>query len=336
MNWSSYLLSLCLHAAFILLVLFWPTSPPVKLDSPPVMISLVDGAPGGNRTPSNILGKMGERTNGPQDVSPPAKKDEVARRARPESRTAPVEAKEEKAPEPKAPAARPKPKDDAIPLAQKKKEEKPKEKAKEPPEPQEPPKKKETPKKTEQAKKEEKNQKREDKKQPAKKDEKATAKKSEKKAPKGDPVKDALAQARRDASSRADSGDRGNAVEQALAQARRNAGGTGGGGGGEGDGPGGGGLNEAYLGMVMLAVRPNWSFASASRANLSCVVHVRVDTQGEVQQATVTQSSGNAQFDASAVNSVWRTSRGGEFPPPPSAEFSELDLVFTLNEMMGR
>ena len=325
MNWSSYLLSLCLHAAFILLVLFWPTSPPVRLDSPPVMISLVDGAPGGNRTPSNILGKMGERTNGPQDISPPAKKDEVARRARPESRSAPVEAKEERAPEPKAPAARPKPKEDAIPLAQKKKEEKPKETAKEPPEPKEPPKKKDTPKKTEQAKKDDTPKKRDDKKQPAKKDEKATAKKSDKKA-KGDPVKDALAQARREASSRAESGDRGNAVEQALAQARRNAGGTG----------GGGGLNEAYLGMVMLAVRPNWSFASASRANLSCVVHVRVDMQGEVQQATVTQSSGNAQYDASAVNSVWRTSRGGEFPPPPSAEFGELDLVFTLNEMMGR
>ncbi len=313
MNWSSYLLSLCLHAAFILLALFWPTSPPVRLDSSPVMISLVDGAPGGNRTPSSILGKMGERTNGPQDISPPARKDEVARRARPDSRSAPVEAREERAPEPKAPAARPRPREDAIPLAQKKKEEKPRETAKEPPTPKEPPRKQDTPKKTE----------------------KATAKKSDKKAT-GDPVKDALAKARREASSRAESGDRGNAVEQALAQARRNAGGTGGGGGGEGDGPGGGGLNEAYLGMVMLAVRPNWSFASASRANLSCVVHVRVDMQGEVQQATVTQSSGNAQYDASAVNSVWRTSRGGAFPPPPSAEFGELDIVFTLNEMMGR
>lgn len=313
MNWSSYLLSLCLHAAFILLALFWPTSSPVRLDSPPVMISLVDGAPGGNRAPSSILGKMGERTNGPQDISPPARKDEVARRARPDSRSAPVEAREERAPEPRAPAAQPRPREDAIPLAQKKKEEKPRETAKEPPAPREPPRKQDTPKKTE----------------------KAAAKKSDKKAT-GDPVKDALARARREASSRAESGDRGNAVEQALAQARRNAGGTGGGGGGEGDGPGGGGLNEAYLGMVMLAVRPNWSFASASRANLSCVVHVRVDMQGEVQQAAVTQGSGNAQYDASAVNSVWRTSRGGAFPPPPSAEFGELDIVFTLNEMMGR
>ena len=64
----------------------------------------------------------------------------------------------------------------------KKKEEKPKETAKEPPEPKEPPKKKDTPKKTEQAKKDDTPKKRDDKKQPAKKDEKATAKKSDKKA----------------------------------------------------------------------------------------------------------------------------------------------------------
>ncbi|WP_300800630.1 cell envelope integrity protein TolA [uncultured Desulfovibrio sp.] len=331
MNWSSYLLSLCLHAAFILLVLFWPTSPPVRLDSPPVMISLVDGAPGGNRTPSNILGKMGEPTNGPQDISPPAKKDEVARRARPERAEA-VPVAEEKAPQPKIPEPRQQPKEEAVPLAQKKEPEKPKEKPREEPKekPKEPP--KEKPKEQPKEKPKE-----EPKEKPKDKDAgKDKPKEKPKTKPKGDPVKDALAQARRSASSRVESGDRGNAVEQALAQARRNAGGTGGGGGGEGDGPGGGGLNEAYLGTVMLSVRPNWSFASASRANMSCVVHIVVNMQGEVQQATVTQSSGNAQYDASAVNAIWRTSRGGEFPPPPSAEFTELDLVFTLNEMMGR
>ena len=62
MNWASYLLSLCLHLAVFLLIMFWPSSPPVNLETPPVMISLVDGAPGGNRTPSSILGKMGKPT----------------------------------------------------------------------------------------------------------------------------------------------------------------------------------------------------------------------------------------------------------------------------------
>ena len=69
MNWASYLLSLCLHLAVFLLIMFWPSSPPVNLETPPVMISLVDGAPGGNRTPSSILGKMGKPKDGPKDVS---------------------------------------------------------------------------------------------------------------------------------------------------------------------------------------------------------------------------------------------------------------------------
>ena len=140
----------------------------------------------------------------------------------------------------------------------------------------------------------------------------------------------------RKASSRADSGDRGNAIEQALAQAQRKAGGNRGGGGGEGDGPGGGGLGDVYMGQVMLAVRPNWGFASAGRVNLSCVVRVKVDMQGKVLQAEISQSSGNSQFDASARNAVKRTDSDGPFPPPPSAEYTDLDLVFTSDELMGR
>ena len=41
MNWASYLLSLCLHLAVFLLIMFWPSSPPVNLETPPVLISLV-------------------------------------------------------------------------------------------------------------------------------------------------------------------------------------------------------------------------------------------------------------------------------------------------------
>ncbi|MBR2610080.1 MAG: TonB C-terminal domain-containing protein, partial [Desulfovibrio sp.] len=99
---------------------------------------------------------------------------------------------------------------------------------------------------------------------------------------------------------------------------------------------GGGGLNDVYMGQVMLAVRPNWSFTSATRLNLVCVVRVKVNLQGEVEKVDVTQSSGNAQYDSSAANAIWRTSRAGAFPPPPSEQYTELDLVFTLNELMGR
>ena len=102
------------------------------------------------------------------------------------------------------------------------------------------------------------------------------------------------------------------------------------------DGPDENLLFNAYAEQVMLAVRPNWGFASAGRVNLSCVVRVKVDMQGKVLQAEISQSSGNSQYDASAVNAVVRTGQAGEFPPPPSAEYSDLDLVFTSDELMGR
>ncbi|MDE5833043.1 MAG: protein TolA, partial [Desulfovibrio sp.] len=60
MRVAAYILSLCLHTAVFLAIWFWPSGAPLKLDSPPITISLVDGAMGGNRTPSPILGHMGE------------------------------------------------------------------------------------------------------------------------------------------------------------------------------------------------------------------------------------------------------------------------------------
>ena len=323
MRLASYVLSLCLHLAAFLLIWFWPGSPPIKLDAPPVMISLVDGAPGGNRTPSPIMGHMGEPGDGPLAPTPPAPKNEIAAPAREEVKeptpvpAAPREAAPIKRPEPLKEPQKPAPvKEEATPVAQKKEEK---------------PKKEEQPRK-EEAKPAEKPKKQEKKEEPKK----PTKEAPKKQAPKEDPVAAALKQARRKASSRADSGDRGNAIEQALAQAQRRAGGNRGGGGGEGDGPGGGGLGNTYMGQVMLAVRPNWSFNSARRVNLSCVIKVRVDMQGNVLQADVSQSSGNALFDTSAVNSVLNTSRAGQFPPPPSPEYTELDLVFSFDELMMR
>ena len=55
-----------------------------------------------------------------------------------------------------------------------------------------------------------------------------------------------------------------------------------------------------------------------------------------MQTAQIVASSGNAQYDASCVNAIWRTSKAGDFPPPPTPMYHELDIVFTLNEMRGR
>jgi len=325
---ASYVLSLCLHIGIILIIWLWPASKPLINLEQPVMISLVDGAPGGNKEPSPILGPMGAKADGENAPAPAAQKAEVAQQEREETKAAPIKAPKDERPmkkeEPKKPELKPAPK----------KEPQPKEKAVSP-------KKRDV--KEEPKKKDEDKPKPQAKPQEQKQDQKQTTKGKDKKdsESKGAEDKDAIAsalnQARRKATSRngSDSGG-GSSVEQALAQARKNAGGNRGGGGGEGSGPGGGGLHSVYLGQVMLAVRPNWGYASGGRSNLQCTVHITVTDAGQVQTAQVTISSGNAQYDASCVNAIWRTSKAGDFPPPPTPMYRELDIVFTLSEMRGR
>ena len=325
---ASYVLSLCLHIGIILIIWLWPASKPLVYPEQPVMISLVDGAPGGNKEPSPILGPMGAKADGESAPAPAAKKAEVAQQEREETRAAPIKASKDELPmkkeEPKKPELKPAPKQEVQPkekaISPKKKDikEEPKKKDEEKPKPQ--------------AKPQE--QKQDQKQKTSGKDTKDSENKG---AEDKDAIASALNQARRKATSRtgSDSGG-GSSVEQALAQARKNAGGNRGGGGGEGSGPGGGGLHSVYLGQVMLAVRPNWGYASGSRANLQCTVHITVTAAGQVQTAQIVASSGNAQYDASCVNAIWRTSKAGDFPPPPTPMYHELDIVFTLNEMRGR
>lgn len=325
---ASYVLSLCLHIGIILIIWLWPASKPLVYPEQPVMISLVDGAPGGNKEPSPILGPMGAKADGESAPAPAAKKAEVAQQEREETRAAPIKAPKDERPmkkeEPKKPELKPAPKQEVQPkekaISPKKKDikEEPKKKDEEKPKPQ--------------AKPQE--QKQDQKQKTSGKDTKDSENKG---AEDKDAIASALNQARRKATSRtgSDSGG-GSSVEQALAQARKNAGGNRGGGGGEGSGPGGGGLHSVYLGQVMLAVRPNWGYASGSRANLQCTVHITVTAAGQVQTAQIVASSGNAQYDASCVNAIWRTSKAGDFPPPPTPMYHELDIFFTLNEMRGR
>lgn len=322
MRVASYLISVCLHVSLFLILWFMPQSAPLRLETPPIMISLVEGDPGGNRTPSPILGPMGEEGEGPKATTPPAPQSEIAAPERQEVRTpAPRQA----APSQETPQ-KPEPKPEPVAVPQKQQEPRPEPK----PEPKQEPKQEARPEKKPEPAKEKKQPEKDAPKKPVQK------KETPKKQPaKQDPVAAALQQARK-ATSRASSGDRGNAVEQALAQAQKRASGNRGGGGGEGSGPGGGGLGNVYMGQVMLAVRPNWGFASSTRVNLSCVVAVKVDMQGKVEFARISRSSGNAQFDASAVNSIIRTSQAGDFPPPPGLEYTDLDLVFTMDELLGR
>lgn len=318
--------SLLIHSVLIGAVFFWPSSPPVQLDRPLMQISLTMGAPGGNKLPSPVLGPQG-RPAPSQAVSKPA--------PAPEPTPAPVAvaeiAKVEPKPEPARPVTPPPP--EAIPLAQKKVPDPPKPEPakeavkpappKEAPKPKDPPKEapKETPKET------------------PKDAPKAPAKEAPKDAkpatPAVDPLKAALADAAKQAGSSRTSNAKtpGQSIAGALADLEKKAKDGIGGGGGEGDGPGGGGIYDVYAGMVILAVRPNWSMPTYSRDNLVALVRVKIDPQGRVIDSSIERSSGRADFDASAVNAIIRTK---VLPPPPTPAQQELVLTFNSLEMAGR
>lgn len=105
-----------------------------------------------------------------------------------------------------------------------------------------------------------------------------------------------------------------------------------GGGGGTGSGNGGGGIYDVYAAQVILAVQPNWSMPTYSRQNLVVQVRIKLDLAGTVMKVEIVQSSGRADFDASAVNAVLRTKT---LPKPPTKEQQDLIISFNSLELAG-
>ena len=303
---GSYFFSILLHLALALLIFLWPSSPPVRLDQPMMQISVNMGAPGGNRMASPVLGPQGKPM--PTKAAPQPAPAEQAASAVPVAREDTVQPKAEpkKESQPK-PKPKPEPKPDEVALAQKKQPKKPKDEEEE--EPKEKPKEKP--------------------KDDGKKDKKEASENAKKTDDKAKPAKES--------DKKKDGVDPSKALADALNDAKKKAGTSRGtkekGGKSSVAGPGGGGIYDVYMGQVILAVRPNWSMPTYSRANLSVQVNVKLDPNGKVLSCTVARSSGRAEVDASAVNAVIRTK---VLPAPPTPDQQELLLTFNTQEMMGR
>jgi len=296
MRLASFVFSFCLHASFVLLVLFWPSPPLHKLSPQAMTVSLVDGLPGGNRSPSPILGPQGAPaqkqapplpSEAPKAPLPPAAKE-------PPPEAVPSRIAETPQPELKPPDLAPKPLPDPVALPADTK--------------------REAPKKPETSKEE---------------DKKPEARKQEAPKPvppRADPVKAALDKAR--AETKTNPGElkvKPNAVAQALAAARKHSGGHSGGGGGEGDGEGGGGIGDVYGAQIVMAVQPNWHWPAQAKGSLSVTLYLKIDATGRVLDVRVEESSGNAVFDSSAVTAVKVTQ---VLPRPPSPAYREIVLSF--------
>lgn len=408
---SSFILSVLLHVALLLAVIFWPRglmpSVDLKIDpeSPPLVGWLTLDNPGGKTGSKPGVPRIpdgGRKNERPRDSAKPATAPEPAG-----DRTPPAEIPAASPPEP--PAAQPEP--PAVPEAPKTPEpqaETPKvpepapqpEPAQAPAEPprsepapepkKEVPAKAETvpenttpisPNKAEEAKapepekeKPEKEKKEEDKpkkdkpaddskkseagtkdkdapqKEAPKKDKadagktdaadktKADAKKNNAKG-KGDPLKDALADARRDVARRESARGRA-AVNDALRSMRTDAvvmdalrdlgegegGGEGNGmGGGVGDG---GGVQVSYQTLVSGIIRNYWTYPNQGDRSIPlAVAYVQISPAGEVVDYRIVQSSGRPDFDSSVLAAI-RKANHHPLPPPPSGKAEEFTIRF--------
>ncbi len=86
---------------------------------------------------------------------------------------------------------------------------------------------------------------------------------------------------------------------------------------------------ERYKGLMQQKVERNWARPSNSAQGLTCVVHVRLDPSGDVTDAHVVRSSGNAAFDRSVESAVYKAS---PLPLPQDRSlfdyFRELEFTF--------
>ena len=127
MRLASFVISFCLHAGFVLLVLFWPAPPPYTRAPQPMTVSLVDGLPGGNRTPAPILGprEAPAQTQAPPAAPPKEAPPPVASAPTPTAAPAPMETALLPKLEAPDPVRRPPPEKEEKPAAPKEADKKP-------------------------------------------------------------------------------------------------------------------------------------------------------------------------------------------------------------------
>lgn len=87
---------------------------------------------------------------------------------------------------------------------------------------------------------------------------------------------------------------------------------------------------DKYKALIRQKVSRNWNRPAGTKTGLKCTVRVRLVPGGEVLQATVVRSSGDAVFDRSVENAVYKAA---PLPLPPDADlfdyFREIEFLFS-------
>ena len=86
---------------------------------------------------------------------------------------------------------------------------------------------------------------------------------------------------------------------------------------------------RAEYGMLIKNhVTNRWLLSSTAKGNQSCEVYVRQTMSGEVTSVSLQACSGDAAFQQSVENAVWRAS---PLPPPPHPEVFEREIRFLFS-----
>lgn len=307
MRFISTLLSVCLHLALVVAVLYWPANTTkMRLDVPAYQVKLVSLA--GKRP----VGKSAPAAK-PTPVKPaPAPEPAASPAPKPEPKPAPKA-------DPKPTPAPPKP--DATPISPKKAA------LPEPPKPSSEPRKEEKP-KPEPEKKPKPTPKPEPKKPEPSADDilraaLADTSKEVKQAKKAQ-EQHAQQQLSKELAALQDAVSQDKALRDALAAAGEE--------GVEGPASDGvvGSVEDLYAIAVQTIIKKNWRFPQmATRDELVTRVRIVLSPGGEILDAKVVSSSGRPDFDASTLRAVSDTK---QLPKPPSPDIAEITINFNSHE----
>lgn len=98
-------------------------------------------------------------------------------------------------------------------------------------------------------------------------------------------------------------------------------------------------LVQSATALIQQVVQENWSRPPSARNGMRAILQIRMLPTGELVDATITQSSGDAAFDRSAENAVFRAAPFRELASLPitlfNANFRTLSLIFEPEDLLN-
>ena len=98
-------------------------------------------------------------------------------------------------------------------------------------------------------------------------------------------------------------------------------------------------LVQSATGLIQQLVQEHWSRPPSARNGMRAVIQIRMLPTGEVTEAIITQSSGDAAFDRSAENAVHRAAPFSELQDLPinvfNANFRSLSLIIEPHDLLN-